>query len=494
MLDGVFTEAPNGALRFHNAAPPSDADIAALLATIRKRILRHLERHGMLHDDQADPFSDESPLLANCYATSIAHRQTLGKWPGTRLHRIGDPDAARAEHRAPMQAHIDRFDLHAGLTIAAQHAHGRLALEKLLRYCARPPIAQDRLHELPDGRIQLQLKTPWSDGTTHVIYEALDLIAKLAALIPRPHKNLILYHGVLAANAAWRKRAVAYGRDALQPSELGELGQPIEPPQQKPRQWADLMRRAFGCDLLSCPNCGGKMRLLACIIERGAIRKILTHLGLPPDPPLPRAPAPLPMHGSISTPRPEFQRTARLRATSVPNTEKSQSWDRMLAAACALPRGKITSTEPCLFCRSFIVERTERSARVASTSRSPTVGNGRSGSPRWKTRSSSARLTRCSTRFTRLTSSAWRRSGFHRRECSIPYPWNRFDDRTRGKSECGSPARSDLCGGRPKSRGESRPYRDRKTSRPCTGNFALGATTSPPTNSASRANACSSIC
>ena len=45
------------------------------------------------------------------------------------------------------------------------------------------------------------------------------------------------------------------------------------------------MRRAFGYDLLSCPNCGGKMQLLACIMERGAIRKILTHLGLPPDPP-----------------------------------------------------------------------------------------------------------------------------------------------------------------------------------------------------------------
>ena len=182
-----------------------------------------------------------------------------------------------------MQAHIDRFDLHAGLTIAAQHAHGRIALEKLLRYCARPPIAQDRLSELPDGRITLQLKTPWTDGTTHVIYEPLDLIAKLAALIPRPHKNLILYHGVLAANAAWRNRVVAHGRNAS-PSELGQTI--TDPSQYKRRQWADLMRRAFGYDLLACPNCGGKMQLLACVMEPGAIRKILNHLGLPPDPPV----------------------------------------------------------------------------------------------------------------------------------------------------------------------------------------------------------------
>jgi hypothetical protein len=45
------------------------------------------------------------------------------------------------------------------------------------------------------------------------------------------------------------------------------------------------MRRAFGYDLLSCRNCGGKMELLAVILERALIRKILSHLGLPNEPP-----------------------------------------------------------------------------------------------------------------------------------------------------------------------------------------------------------------
>lgn len=107
---------------------------------------------------------------------------------------------------------------------------------------------------------------------------------ELAALIPRPHKNLILYHGVLAANAAWRKRVVAYGRGAAPPRELDCLVTD-DPPQHKRRQWAELMRRAFGYDLLSCPSCGGKMQLVACVMERNAIRKILIHLGLPSDPP-----------------------------------------------------------------------------------------------------------------------------------------------------------------------------------------------------------------
>ena len=104
-------------------------------------------------------------------------------------------------------------DLHARLTIATDQAGGTGKLEKLVRYCARPPIANDRLSLLQDGRVLLELKTPWADGTTHVIYEPLDFIAKLVALVPRPHKNLVLYHGVLAARSKWRSRVVNYRRE-----------------------------------------------------------------------------------------------------------------------------------------------------------------------------------------------------------------------------------------------------------------------------------------
>ena len=44
------------------------------------------------------------------------------------------------------------------------------------------------------------------------------------------------------------------------------------------------MRRAFGYDLLTCPRCGGKMALLACILDRAAITRILGHLHLPTEP------------------------------------------------------------------------------------------------------------------------------------------------------------------------------------------------------------------
>ena len=46
------------------------------------------------------------------------------------------------------------------------------------------------------------------------------------------------------------------------------------------------MRRAFGYDLLTCPRCGGKMALLACILDRAVIARVLGHLRLPTEPPV----------------------------------------------------------------------------------------------------------------------------------------------------------------------------------------------------------------
>jgi hypothetical protein len=49
--------------------------------------------------------------------------------------------------------------------------------------------------------------------------------------------------------------------------------------------WADLFRRVCTIDILACPDCGGRLRLLATIEERTVVEKILAHLGLPVDPP-----------------------------------------------------------------------------------------------------------------------------------------------------------------------------------------------------------------
>jgi len=85
------------------------------------------------------------------------------------------------------------FSLHAG--VAAQ-AWERGKLERLCRYLSRPAVSEKRLSLTSAGNIRYKLKTAYSDGTTHVIFESLDFIAKLASLVPKPRVNLTRFHGV----------------------------------------------------------------------------------------------------------------------------------------------------------------------------------------------------------------------------------------------------------------------------------------------------------
>lgn len=48
------------------------------------------------------------------------------------------------------------------------------------------------------GQVRYQLKTPWRNGTTHVEWDPVDFIAKLAALVPPPRAHLTRFHGVFA--------------------------------------------------------------------------------------------------------------------------------------------------------------------------------------------------------------------------------------------------------------------------------------------------------
>ena len=55
-----------------------------------------------------------------------------------------------------------------------------------------------------NGQVRYELKTPYRDGTTHVIFEPMDFIARLVALVPKPRVNLTRFHGVFAPNSTHR--------------------------------------------------------------------------------------------------------------------------------------------------------------------------------------------------------------------------------------------------------------------------------------------------
>jgi hypothetical protein len=86
------------------------------------------------------------------------------------------------------------FSLHAGV---ASKAHERKTLERLCRYISRPAVSEKRLSLTPNGNVRYRLKTPYRDGTTHVIFEPLDFIARLAALVPKPPVNLTRFARII---------------------------------------------------------------------------------------------------------------------------------------------------------------------------------------------------------------------------------------------------------------------------------------------------------
>ncbi len=130
----------------------------------------------------------------------------------------------------------------------------------------------------------LQLKSAYQDGTTHVVMSPLEFMQRLAALVPRPRLHLIRFHGVLAPHAKLRAAIVPSPAD----NATGHAAEHSHAPARM--SWARLLKRIFDIDIEHCPNCGGRIKIIAAIEDPPVIVRILAHLGLPTRAP-PRAPA-----------------------------------------------------------------------------------------------------------------------------------------------------------------------------------------------------------
>jgi hypothetical protein len=137
--------------------------------------------------------------------------------------------------------------------------------------------------------VVLRLRHPWADGTTHVAFAPTAFLERLAVLVPRPRTNLLLYHGVLAAHAAWRADVVARAPvGGAVPAGAESDNAAATSPGAVGRRWAELMRRAFEVDVLACARCGGRLRLIALLDAGPVTARILRHLGLPSEVPAAR--------------------------------------------------------------------------------------------------------------------------------------------------------------------------------------------------------------
>ncbi len=113
----------------------------------------------------------------------------MGSRAGQKLFtlRTVPPRLQGLEGDANGAARAGGFSLHAGVDIAPQQ---REKLERLCRYVSRPPVASERLARGATGQVRYTLKTPYRDGTTHVVLGPLELMARLEALVPPPRMHL----------------------------------------------------------------------------------------------------------------------------------------------------------------------------------------------------------------------------------------------------------------------------------------------------------------
>lgn len=156
-------------------------------------MVRLLDRRGLADRDEsggtADAWAEEAPALAGIAAASVQGLVAIGPRAGARVRRCGDPPQEVEEPAlGRSQARQHGFDLHAGIVAPAGHLD---RLERLCRYALRPPVAQDRLRLTGEGQVLLQLRHRWTDGTTHLRFDPIELLERLAALTPRPRINLM---------------------------------------------------------------------------------------------------------------------------------------------------------------------------------------------------------------------------------------------------------------------------------------------------------------
>ena len=284
--DAVYVEAtelPRRELRLHRARAPTTAQLTQLAAAIAHRVCRHLTRKGWLEGEGESAFLADSAAgddsMDGLRMSSITYRIATGRDAGCKVVTLQTlpGDAGSLEGEA---GKVGGFSLHAGVAAEAHESH---KLEKLCRYITRPAISEKRLSIALQGRVRYQLKTPWRNGTTHVEWDPVDFIAKLAALVPPPRAHLTRFHGVFAPNAALRAQLTPSGRGrrhdaAVEPADASANDAPRSPEEKRrSMSWAQRLKRVFSIDVTACVHCGGTVRIVASIEEPAAIRAILGH-------------------------------------------------------------------------------------------------------------------------------------------------------------------------------------------------------------------------
>ena len=288
----MFSDDGGDTLRFHPLCPPSDEDVLWVATRTARRVLAKI---AAMQDDLDDD-DDEAGALSSALKDAVSPPSMRRLRFLSRLQNAGDASFEHPARSSQRCAMVEGFSVHANVAVKAKD---RAGLERICRYGLRSPLALSRLSLTADGMVKYKLKRPWpkAGGIAHLTLTPTKFLQRLACLIPPPRTHQLRYHGAFSPSSPLRKRLPppppsTHQTQTTQPVEPQAANEPPatitdDKPAAMSRRirWAQLIKRVFKKDLMVCPHCGGRRVLIAFITDDSVNNKILTHVGLPAEPP-----------------------------------------------------------------------------------------------------------------------------------------------------------------------------------------------------------------
>jgi len=234
--DGVFNPGNNGKLSYTPVCGATEAELAAITETVRRKVIRRFRRIGGICEEAAEQ---------------------LLSWKNSG------------------------FSIHEKVRIEADDKEGR---GHLLYYCARPALSQARLVYSAKSKTVLY-RTDARGGRSELLtMSSLEFLRRWGLLMPPPNKNLVRYYGALAPHSPLRAKVVSTAvESALKAHRREKLEEAVEGAKKKARSWAACLARVFEVFPLICPNSRKELLPVAVIFNDGELIRILKHFGLPTD-------------------------------------------------------------------------------------------------------------------------------------------------------------------------------------------------------------------